>query len=217
MGTLEEFFSFIDRVDSLGEFEPLSMKWRAARRDGQALRLEVFVETHSQEIPDQSWEIRVGHAREIVLSKGALGEHDDLTLYHDHVLLWGHTESVSQLCFTGPSGNHESLLWDLYERHRQLAREWVPFDRYLNGTFIWNRLSGGHGVLAEGPDRLLREYAEVLRGSDLAPYFPQRGRAATDRMSKNGVLPSEWGYHQSRFGGERHGITVAISSPSLPT
>ena len=38
--------------------------------------------------------------------------------------------------------------------------------------FLSNRLSGGCGVLADGPDRLLREYAAVLSESDLEPYFP---------------------------------------------
>jgi hypothetical protein len=32
-------------------------------------------------------------------------------------------------------------------------------------------------VLADGPERLLREYADVLKESDLEPYFPYPTRA----------------------------------------
>jgi hypothetical protein len=159
LDAIEGFLSFIDRVESLGEFETWSMEWRAARRDGQAIHLEIFVETHSEEIPDQSWEIRVNHVREIDLREGGFGAHDDLTFSRDHVLLWGYKDPVSQLNFTGPTANRESLIWDLYERHHQITQGWIPFNRYLS---IHNRLSDSHGVLARGPDRLLQEYASVL-------------------------------------------------------
>jgi hypothetical protein len=176
VGDIIEFLSFCERVDSLDESESSTLTWRVARRNGQALNLHVLVETRLEEIPDQSWEIRVNHAREIELMDRRFAawsfSYDDLTYSREHVLLWGYKDLVSQLNFTGPSGSHERLLWDLYERHRKVTGDWIPFDRYLNGHFIHNRLSGGHGVLAAGPDRLVQEYASVLRGSDLEPYFP---------------------------------------------
>ena len=55
--------------------------------------------------------------------------------------------------------------------HRAVAWPWIPFERYLNPAIIESRLSTGSGVLADGPDRLLREYAAVLREA-IEPYFP---------------------------------------------
>ncbi len=173
---MEEFLSLCERLYSLDESESSSVTWRVARRVGQALNLQALVESRLKDIPNQSWEIRVNHVREITLKESQFAALspgcDDFTYSRDHVLLWGYKDLVSQLNFAGPSGNHEDLLWDLYERHRKVTGEWIPFDRCLNGHFIHNRLSGGHGVLAIGPDRLVQEYASVLRGSALEPYFP---------------------------------------------
>ena len=84
----------------------------------------------------------------------------------------GLKEPRTRLYFKGPSACHDDLLWRFYERHRSLTQDRIPFDRYINAHFIANRLSGGFGMLAEGPDRLVREYASVLEASDLEPYFP---------------------------------------------
>jgi hypothetical protein len=189
VGTIEGFLSFIDRVESLGEFENWSMNWRSARRDVRALHLEVFVETHSEEIPDQSWVIRVDEVREIELKEGGFGAHDALIFSRDHVLLWGYKDLVSQLNFTGPTASHEGLIWDLLQRHQQVTEGWIPFNRYLG---IHNSLSGGHGVLAQGPDRLLQEYASILRGSDLEPYFPYPPHPPVRVYGPNGVSELLW-------------------------
>ncbi len=50
--------------------------------------------------------------------------------------------------------------------------------RYLNPAILGNCLSTSGGVLADGPDRLLREYAEVLQEHECEPYFPYPPRPA---------------------------------------
>ena len=62
----------------------------------------------------------------------------------------------------------------LHERHRAVAGHWIPFERYLNSVFLSNRLAGDCGVLADGPDRLLREYAAVLSKAISSLIFPIR-------------------------------------------
>ncbi|WP_435008626.1 hypothetical protein P12x_005836 [Tundrisphaera lichenicola] len=189
MGTIEGFLSFIDRADSLGVSEEWSINWRSVRRDGRALHLEVFIETRSEDIPDQSWVFRVDDLREIDLKEGGFAAHGEVVFSRDHVLLWGYKDLVSQLNFAGPPANREGLIWDLYQRHHQVTGGWIPFNRYLG---IHNRLSDGHGVLAQGPDQLLQEYASVLKGSGLEPYFPYPPHPPVRVYGPNGVSELLW-------------------------
>ena len=188
MGDIQEFLSFCDLVD----FEYGSIEWRSARKDGGSLELEVFIETGSHELADRAWKIRVEEACEIDLKEQRLGAPEELTLSPDHVLLWPYKDMVNQLNFTGPSGTHESLLWDLHDRHWRVTKGWIPFESFINWNFIWNRLSGGHGVLASGPNRLLQEYASVLRESELEPYFPYPPHQPVRAYGPEGVSKLLW-------------------------
>ena len=140
------------------------------------MELLVVVKTDTEEIQDESWEIQIDCVREISLEQSnfsyEIPRYYNLSISSDHVLLWGYKDEVSQLNFAGPLCSHEKLLWDLYDRHYKVTEGWIPFERYINGHFIRNRLSGGGGLLADGPHILMREYASVLDGSDLETYFP---------------------------------------------
>ena len=123
------------------------MIWtRLSEVDGCAkLRILVFYEP-SDPFPSV-WEIEARGHREVCFKSGRF---DQIALESDHPLLWGHTMPTEQLNFIGPPGPHESLLWRLYERHRQVVGDFIPFDRHVQSHFIGNRLSGSGGVLAEG-------------------------------------------------------------------
>ncbi len=195
MGNILDFLSFWDRVEDLNSSHSSTLSWSVAHRDGKSLRLRIHSETHLDEIPDQTWEIRVDEIREVSLNEGqnsVWSFHDDLTFSHDHVLLWGFKDLVSQLNFSGPPESHEGLLWDLHDRHAEVTGGWIPFERYFSSYFRWNRLSGGHGVLANGPNRLLQEYASVLKQSDLVPYFPYPPHPPVRDYSEQGVSELLW-------------------------
>jgi len=175
MCPIQEFTEFCDHVHARDHHECWSMTWLDTEREGRMLSLRLGIHTGMDDVPDQIWEVGSEHTRAFSLVEL---EFTDWTFSDDHVLLWDHQEPFSQLNFRGPPSSHGDVLWDLHERHRAVAGDWIPFERYLNGLFLSNRLAGGGGVLADGPDRLLREYAAVLRASDLEPYFPYPPRPA---------------------------------------
>jgi hypothetical protein len=175
MQAVNAFIDFCEHVHTQDHHECWSMTWLDTVRDGRGLLVRLVVHSAIEDLPDQIWEVGARSTHAFALTEF---EFTDWTFTDDHALLWDHEEPFTQLNFTGPSCCHDEVLWNLHERHRAVAGNWIPFDRYLNGAFLANRLSGGSGVLADGPDRLLRQYAEVLRQSDLEPYFPYSPRPA---------------------------------------
>ena len=136
--------------------------------------LRLAVDPGLDEGHGQIWEVGSRHTCGFSLVEF---EFTDWTLSDDHVLLWDYEEPFSQLNFIGPTTPHEDLLWRLYERHRAVAWPWIPFERYVNPAILESRLSTGSGVLADGPDRLLREYAAVLQEAISSPIsLIRRGR-----------------------------------------
>ena len=175
MHPVQEFMQFCDHVRDADDHDCWSMTWLDTLREGRSVVLRLAVDTGLNERPNQIWEVGSHQTRAFSLVEFELS---DWTLAEDHVLLWDHQEAFSQLNFTGPCKRHEDVLWKLYERHRAVAWPWVPFERYINPAILENCLSTGSGVLADGPDCLLREYADVLKQSDLEPYFPYPARPA---------------------------------------
>src|SRR6185503_9779876 len=81
-----------------------------------------------------------------------------LVLALRHPVLWPHTESHVQLSFRGGPRDPAGLIGTLYRRHVALVEGWLSFQDFVHH----DRLAGGFGVLATGPEALLREYAAVL-------------------------------------------------------
>jgi hypothetical protein len=175
MHPVHEFIEFCDHVQADDDHECWSMTWLDTLREGRSLVLRLAVDTGLNDRANQIWEVGCQHTRGFSLLEFEL---TDWTLTDDHVLLWDHQEPFSQLNFIGPHRRHGDVLWKLYERHRSVAWPWIPFERYLNPSVLESGLSAGSGVLADGPHRLLREYAAVLSDSDLEPYFPYPPRPA---------------------------------------
>jgi hypothetical protein len=200
MRTVDAFLEFCDLVHSRDYHECWSMTWLDTMREDKSLTLRLGVQTGLDDVPDQVWEVGARCTRVFTLDEI---EFTAWTISDDHVLLWEHQEPFTQLNFRGPASSHGEVLWDLHERHRKIAGHWIPFDRYINTALLSNRLSGGCGVLADGPERLLREYAAVLRESDLEPYFPYPPRP-----------PHSWDAECSRWVDGEQNLSVLILGDS---
>lgn len=196
MGFVQEFVAYCDQVHEQDEHDCWSMTWLDTLREGRTLVLRVVVHPGLDDEADQVWEVGCHHTRGFSLVDF---EFSDWTLYDDHVLLWDHEEPFSQLNFRGPASCHVEVLWNLRERHRAVAGHWIPFDRYINPWCLNNRLSGCSGVLADGPHRLLKEYAGVLAGTDLEPYFPYSPRS-----------PRHWDEEQRRWAEDNPKLSVLV-------
>jgi hypothetical protein len=175
MHPVQEFIQFCDNVDASDDDDCWSMTWLDTLREGRSLVLRLAVDIGLHDPSNQIWEVGSHHTRGFSLADFDL---TDWTLTDDHPLLWDHQEAFSQLNFIGPCKRHEDVLWELYVRHRAVASPWIPFERYMNPAILGGGLSTGSGVLADGPERLLREYAGVLRKNGLDPYFPYPPRPA---------------------------------------
>jgi len=196
MGLVQEFVEFCDHVQARDHDECWSMTWLDTMREGRALILRLGIHTGMDDVPDQIWEVGSEQTRAFSLVEF---EFSDWTFSNDHVLLWDHQEPFSQLNFAGPPSCHGEVLWNLHECHRAVAGHWIPFERYMNSLFLRNGLAGGGGVLADGPDRLLREYAGVLSASDIEPYFPYPPRP-----------PYRWNEEDGRWVDEDQRLSVLI-------
>jgi hypothetical protein len=173
MGLVQEFVEFCDLVQGSDDHDCWSMTWLDTLREGRSLVLRVAVHTNIDDLPDQLWEVGCQHTRAFSLMEF---EFSAWALSDDHVLLWDHEEPFSQLNFRAGATPPFEVLWKLYERHHRIAGHWIPFERYMNPWCLANRLPEGTGMLADGPHRLLEEYADVLKSTGVEPYFPYAPR-----------------------------------------
>lgn len=145
--------------------------------DAERLRLElelVFPYRDSSEV----WSITCEGPRRWLLGSE---DFEPVALEREHPLLWEHTKDTCQLFFKGRPTHELPLVGALYQRHHDIAGDWIPFPRCFNasGIKLPALLAGGHGLLAEGPTPLMEAYAAVLsehevRAKMLDPRPPQR-------------------------------------------
>lgn len=97
-----------------------------------------------------------------------LGSDGYLKLLDDHVLLWSYTQPVASLTFRSivEIADAWTVVGKLYEKHIQLVHQWIPFDYYFNTNLpLAQLIASGHGLLAEGPEKLVKGYQQVMNES----------------------------------------------------
>lgn len=83
----------------------------------------------------------------------------------DHPLLWEWRSDKKTLFFTGKPQDINSLIINLYKIQSSFTKWWLPQHAYLNAGNLEGLvalLEGGHGVLSEAPEHLLKQYAAEL-------------------------------------------------------
>jgi hypothetical protein len=156
-----------------GEFEDSGgVRFHAFEQGEDAIRLMLLVDP-GDDSPNQRWRVDCSGVQRFELHGGWI---ETLETATDHPVLWDFTEPVVALHFYGPARDALAVVGALYERHRSLAGDWIPFHRYLNpfaaGTSAL--LESTSGQLASGPACLIVGYTEALAAhqvgsSTLAP------------------------------------------------
>lgn len=128
------------------------------------LEIKTLIYTGIDNEAPQSWQIICHKAKK---HKITLGEQDgDFELFNNHVLLWSYQQSVSSLTFNKVNSNIDAyyVIGKLYEKHTSLVNCWIPFDDCFNELLNLPKLINyGHGKLAEGAEKLIIGYQEVLQ------------------------------------------------------
>ena len=127
------------------------------------LEIKASIYTGVENKSSQLWQISCHRVKE---HKIILGEQDeDFELFSDHVLLWYYQQPVSSLTFSKAKSdvNAYYVIGKLYEKHTSLVDTWISFDRCFNKCLDLPKLIDcGYGKLAEGAEKLIIDYQEVL-------------------------------------------------------
>lgn len=95
----------------------------------------------------------------------------------EHPILWQHNDEHVSLFFSSAPSEPTELVGRLYEAHTRLLGDWRALAEYLHANS--QLLRGGHGLLAQGPKRVIDEYASVvgdtLRYSIVHGHTPRGG------------------------------------------
>ena len=132
-----------------------------AERSAEDIVLSLDITTNRYPDVHRHWQAICSGVREHSLS---LGYAHQLQLTEDHVVLWGHTKRKLSIYFSGTCENPDAVIGTLYNRHWELTKGWIPFQRFLNPNVALAKLiAGGSGMLADGPEPLILAYEGVLQ------------------------------------------------------
>lgn len=88
---------------------------------------------------------------------------NSFAIFEEHALLWSYKQPKGSLYFKGTTKDVSGLIGELYLKHLNITDDWIPFSEFLNDMVdIKELITGGYGLLAEGPMNIIKEYSEVL-------------------------------------------------------
>lgn len=153
---------------------------RTERRNGD---LQLLLDVTADEEPDVPRNIQITcHAlRESNLSPGY---YQDFQVSEDHVLLWHYTKPHFLTSFYGRVEEPLSVVGALYERHFDLAEDWIPLKKYMNpGVRLADLIGGSFGMIADGPEPLVFAYEEVMQRYGVSTSSHQSQRAKDAKLT----------------------------------
>lgn len=88
----------------------------------------------------------------------------------DHPAIQQYVQTSEYLHFAAAPEDSHHVVGELWAAHRELADDWIPFDRYLNlESPLDQLLASGSGLLATGPAFLIAAYSDVLEKEGCRP------------------------------------------------
>ena len=147
---------------------------------GNSLKLFLDFHTDNSDV-EQSWEVECINFLE---HQVAVGPCEGPNLHYDHVLLWPHIYPEASVSFYGEAKDCCAVVAALYKSHLQLAGDWIPFDRFMNGNVV-EMIRGRYGMLAKGPTPLIESYAKVLESFEIGARItdPKPAYYTNDELS----------------------------------
>ena len=135
---------------------------RVTRMEQREEDLVIYLDVKLDEDPELPPNIRIT-CRSCKETNLTPGFYETMRPSHDHVLLWHYNQPHIIASFYGRVDEPLSVAGALYERHLDLADHWIPVMKYFGGAPSLSELiRGGYGMLAQGPERLVLAYKEVL-------------------------------------------------------
>jgi len=173
MNMLQDLLAYLQSPDLAGD--PFVRVDAVAFPDGDGV-ISLSVRDYHGDNVWTDWEVRAVSLRDFRIQEpwGELWLEE-----RDHVVARQHTDTQQQLFFRGQPPSVVEAVARLFLAHRDIARRWISFDRYINMALDLEVLLGqGFGMLADGPSFLVQAYARVLeregvRSSLLEPRPPK--------------------------------------------
>jgi hypothetical protein len=136
------------------------IRFGSVARLGAGLELRFEVSTFNLDVKTRSLQIRCEDVLAYAIRDEAA---PSLELTSTHPLLWRFAHDSASAFFYGAPADAYAAIGALYEAHRNAVGDWLSLEAHLNGQIgLRKLLSGGNGLLAQGPLPLLAVYKDAL-------------------------------------------------------
>lgn len=175
MSKLDELLAIVDSLafEEYGRMDVASAHWS---QRGVTIRMKLEHGDGNR----SAWELRFGETLEYSLGNVffcGLNIHRD-----DHPAIRQYVDKYESLHFSSPARNANEAVGELLAAHRELADDWIPFDRYIRCSAELLRMPSG--LIAKGPAFLIERYAQVLdaQGCGMTRQRIPRARAVENAL-----------------------------------
>jgi hypothetical protein len=108
----------------------------------------------------RQWTIKTVQYRK---SKISLEFASTLELNQNHPILWQFSNTHAEIYVSGHCSEPDKLFVSLYKIHKILFEDLIPFSDSIRDAIDFNWLTNSpNGLLAQGPKKLMTEYANIL-------------------------------------------------------
>ena len=157
---IEDLKSTLSSVD-FEDYGTLLLKNAEWFEETKELKLYLNVKIDEQSNFPSDWKVTAVKVR---THKITLGYADNFDLITNHVLSWEHSKPLCSLSFRGKTNTVPAVIGELCQAHREIAGNWIPFDRYFNQMKLNDLISGGFGQLIyDAPSEIADVYENVMR------------------------------------------------------
>jgi len=155
-------------------YEDLNAHVLSVSSDGSRYHVEIECDDWQGAGFKRRFRLTFSDVAEATVTPGWFG---NLIVEIEHPLLWKYNDEHLSMYFSTAPAVPLELIGELYERHRGLFSDWRALSETLHADSA--RLQCGHGLFAQGPRRVIEEYARIVAGrlkySIVAAYVPKGG------------------------------------------